>query len=743
MCRMLVHLFLLIASVSFSACSDDPAVAGRFSSVTVHGVGLPSGAVATVVLRLSGGVEEVKSLPATISSVPAGSYTIDAPSVDVNEIRYRPMDVPRSIDVPGASSVDVVIAYQAVEVEDQPQPQPQPYPPPTDPDTPRVWMTPERIAHLKDEAAANSTRWQSVLAAANIQVARGNQYSYSDVDAMPALCIVYLVTNDQRYANRVGDVITKYAVEENDLRSDQGYNYRSDLRKVTAALDWCRKGLSNAQRTQAATWLMNRADWVWPETNPSRTSGWGLWPSSNYYWGFMYTGPAALAAAGSDTGSSPLSGRDRPTFHKQLILDRWHSEAAPFLSANGKGGAWREGTNYESTERVAQVVDGYATAGIDITHPFLRESLLWRIHSTMPGGKYKALFGAQPRVSDAPTYLYDRHSALWAMTAASTGDDTDAMISYWLDMIGHVPSAIRGGSSAMAAELLLFDPEISKATGTHMLPLMYHAEGPGFVVGRASWDGAGMAWTFEAGPQAGEHGGLNANGFNIWGDGYWVSAGANLYSHSGIIYSTKYNNNLLVNGEGQRFGTSASPNRGNVMATQIGDGWFVVRGQAKDAYGTAADRPLADYLRTVVAIPSSGTYVVLDRVGVKTPSVPLTWLWHSKGEPELGSSYIVLKHPSNNYRCFVTVMSSMSPVVAVERFEKGLSGSTAATSYAATVTIPGKLSDVVATVFECGSASVPSITPSRTIDNGVVTIELGAVGKVMVPLDENLPVTRQ
>ena len=189
------------------------------------------------------------------------------------------------------------------------------------------------------------------------------------------LCLAYLATGNSTYATRAGAILTAYAVPGSvtALQGGSAYPYRFYLPLVTMGLDWCYSGLTVAQRHQAATWLMNQADWVWPESNPARTSAWGTTDfQDNYWWGFMMTGPAALAAAGDDTASGTSSGTDRPAYHQQLALTKWNTLAVPYFASTGAGGGWSEGTNYglEDTWFAGRFADAYLTAGEPLDNPW-------------------------------------------------------------------------------------------------------------------------------------------------------------------------------------------------------------------------------------------------------------------------------------------------------------------------------------------------------------------------------------
>ena len=113
----------------------------------------------------------------------------------------------------------------------------------------------------------------------------------------------------------------------------------------------------------------------------------------------MVGGPAALGAAGDDTGVGAVSGADRATYHRQLALSKWNNVAVPYFASDGLGGAWLEGTGYDSSHYVGEFAEAFLTAGVPVSDPFLKASLLWRMHRTMPGGQFKAPLGDQARDS--------------------------------------------------------------------------------------------------------------------------------------------------------------------------------------------------------------------------------------------------------------------------------------------------------------------------------------------------------
>jgi hypothetical protein len=703
---------------------------GEAAVLRVDVSGLPTGVLPVMTLVGPGGFELALTTTAVIPALTPGAYQLSAGNVTLDGYSYIPDPASTAIALMPAGHDTVTVVYHR-----------------TNPDGtlphPRVWMTPTRIAHLKAQAAANTVRWTRVKSASDKQLSRGAAYTSSDLKFLPDLCLTYLATNDQRYAARADVILRGYAVAANDLTGDSGYGIRFLLPVVTMGLDWCYGGLSPTARQQAATWLMDRADWVWPESNPDRPTGYGTkTATTNYFWGFLMTGPAALAAAEDDTGHGVLSGTNRPAFHQALALARWNDMGLPYLLGTSEGGAWTEGTNYESTWRLASFVDAFNTAGHPLSEPFLEASLRWRIHSTMPGGKFKVPFGDQPRVSTAPIYKYDRMAALYALDASATAPaDLRAQVYHWLDLIGEVATSETGTAVTLADELLRFDPQEPVASGFTAMPRDYLAPGPGFFIYRSSWtDPNTTVMAFQSGPNQG-HGGLSQNSLMIWKGKFWITADANIYSHSGTQGETDRHNTLTVGGKDQ---TLYDGNGGQIIGSpQVSDRLVVVRAQARDAYGRpgggSSGRTVANYLRTVAFLPQQDVFVIVDQATTVDAALTKTWRWHMKDPPQVSGRNFTLEGEARDYRCFGSVLAPTDVVVGTQAFSLGLNAAAGVTSHAVTVTTPARASDVVVTVLQCTGASSPPAAATATLTTGEAVVVVGGT-RVTVPFTDTAPV---
>ena len=606
---------------------------------------------------------------------------------------------------------------------------------------PRVMMNTTRATFVQLQYANNTTRWQNIKTAVDAQLAAGGTYTAGDEVTLWSLACAYLAGyNASSVAARVGVILTGYCISGNDLSGDSGYNYRWYLPLVSVGLDWCYAGLTTGQRHQAASWLMDRADWVWSDSNSSRSGAFGTDdPYDNYWWGFLTSGIAGLAASGDDTGTtavSPGSGTDRPAYHIALAQSKYTALALPVFVSDGVGGGWEEGTNYGIYDSwfAGEIVDSFATAGQSLSSTWNADGIRWFLHSTMPGFNCAIPFGDQPRSSAAYLYTYHRLAVL-SLAAQSGIDSTLAgQVQKWLALIGYVPTAEIGPTAALGIELLHYDPAASVASDLSGLPLDYIASGIGAVVHRNSWTdaNAGM-FVFHAGLMQESHAGLDANSLRIWRGGFWVSCDANIYSASGVAQATNCYNTMVVGGYKQAKSWDAA----TLLATQATSSLVVARGQAAPTYASGA---VTDYKRTVVYLPAKDTYLIVDDATAADSSNAKLFRWHCKSDPTAAISGMTFTLLTNDttYKGFGQVWLQASAVVAAEAEAPDGGGTT---SHAVTITLPtGTARQVTLTTIQLSTAgsapySITSVSNDgtnvyATVDGVAVTIPLDPSGTV-------------
>lgn len=506
---------------------------------------------------------------------------------------------------------------------------------------PRLWLTPERLQRLRACAAENTERWIRLKEVADDAV-NGTDATYEHI---AALALVYQVTGVAVYSQKAIEIALSEAVPENRLTEDDYYFYRDALPAVSIALDWLYDQMSASQRTQIATWLMDRADQCWPETNPARSEGWAIDnPSNNYYSGYLMTWPAALAAYGED---------NRAASHISLAVNRYRTQVRPYLQSWGRGGVMAESTNYDSTFRYALILDGHRTAtGEDFLNDpdcgFFADSLYWRIHSTTPSWDAYYPLGDQTRISHAPLSEFDRMRALIPLDTA--GDSNAALFAQsWLDTIDPNTS---DHWFAIPWEVLYYHENLHSAAQIDSLPLWYFASGPGLLVQRTSWTPEATYWGIWSGPYREAHQNADVNGFLIYKGG-WLVGNTTIWSYSGDFSATIYQNNVTIGGvgqEGQTPDTDYPEEAGTVLKLEVAEDYSLFEGQGAQAYTVLRNyggKPqVQDYVRKFVNL-GENLFMVYDRITTVNPNAPKEWHLHSATDiTQMGRGYWF---DNNNY----------------------------------------------------------------------------------------------
>ncbi len=492
---------------------------------------------------------------------------------------------------------------------------------------PRVWLNPTRLAQLKTFAARNTPRWQKVLAAADFALTNENATIWGDDGAGVELGLAYQITGNAAYAKRDIELLVAEAIPSNDLsQGGEWYGYRY-LPDYIAAYDWCYDQMTVEQRHQVAKWLMDRADAVWPDTNPDRAGGWGLWPSSNYYWGYMFTAPAALAAYGDDpTVMGTTSSPNRPQYHIDLGLAHWKNSLVPWANSIGVGGMFSEGTGYDATFYLGMFTDSYLTAySTDLTNnggtSFLHDSILWRLYSTMP--TLDRYFPLGDRPGNSAGYLGDFDRWRISMPMAATSDKAaKSYAKMWLNTITPNLDTTR----IMCGYDFLYYNEDSPACSYTSLPLWYYASGPGILLRRSDWTANASYFGIWAGSNAEAHQDMDVNGFQIF-KGDWLAGAASIWSNSGEIEYTGSHNNITFSGAGQTWQNpdNGDPSPGGWMIKQENTSEYsYFAGQGAPAYLISGNNPVSDYVRKFIYLPGD-EYIILDRLKVNNSALVKEW----------------------------------------------------------------------------------------------------------------------
>lgn len=647
---------------------------------------------------------------------------------------------------------------------------------------PRIWMDDTALTRLRLQVANNTTRWQNLKASADLAVSAG-AYSAGEEIRLSDVALAYLAVVDTNpslaatYATAAGVLLDGFCTTARltAMRSDSGYPYRSDYPNVACGLDWAYDGLTQPQRENAATWLMDAADWVWGESNSSRVAGYGVNdPANNYFAGFCYTGLGAIAASGDDTSTvgyieAYAGDDDRPLFHRNLVASKFTDDFVPVLEEahptgdpmNGPsgalGGQFAEGTAYgmASAWYMARIVDGYRTAGTPLAvQGFWADAVVAMMNITMPGFTYMVPIGDQARDSSAALYQYQRLAIQRYATIMAADADLAAQAHYWIGQVGQVPAGTGSTSQTLVEETILYDPAASAATDLSALPLGFYADGAGLVVWRSSWtDPNALAIAFDA-VAAEAHRVGAGNSLMIWKGGEWLSCNANIYSSSGINVQTSQFNSMTAGADalGQAYQRLRVPGNGSeiIGTPSFASNLVYMRGQAKTAYGFEYDvdyagvriRTVTNFLRTIAVLPTKNTIIVVDQVTVVDAGVAKTFYWHCLNTPTRSGQTFKLSNPSGTYHAYGQVhLPASGLTTAVADYNLNDNVPATVTSKAVTVTGPtGTAAELFVTTMQISSAGAAPYTASASSDGTNVTVVVDDL-TVTIPLNGTSAVT--
>lgn len=577
---------------------------------------------------------------------------------------------------------------------------------------PRVWLTPACLARMKADAAWMPLRWKRIIENAERAVSLPDPPHQMG----PILALAYQVTGEARYGYAAIRIIVKFSIPANDLKQDQMFWYRTVLPDTAAVYDWCYELMTPAERTQVAGYLMDRADAAWPETNGGKNTWACDSPQNNYFWGLLMTWTASLAVYGDE---------ERAPQHLALALTKWRILAHPFLDGWGKGGVFAESLNYDSTWRLAYILDAHRTAtGENLADEpgftFLPDSIRWRLHSTAPDLKTKYALGdlSGRELNDA-----DRFRVLLALPLL-----TDARLQgygqHWLNTIGHRAAGV---DSYLMGEFLYYAAAASAIDYTQAEPLHYFAPGPQVLLQRSDWSAAATYWGIWAGKLEQGHQARDVNGFRLWKGG-WLVGDASIWSASGTANHTSAQNNFSFGGAEQYWLAEGDTNA--TLRREVAATYTYFAGQGAAAYNRFK-RVCTDYVRKFVALPGD-RFLVFDRVSLVEATRSKEWHLHSQQTITIaGRNY---RFDNGSYRLHgASLLPEGDTTLAVVPQEFGYQN--ARSSYRLDVTVnAGRATDYLLNVFQVTPVAVDTVPEAQALGTMAGNMAGALVGDTVVLL---------
>lgn len=533
---------------------------------------------------------------------------------------------------------------------------------------PRLYLTPTKLAALRERARDSNPRWTAVKDEAD-----------DPEGEMHAKALVGVITGQASYCDAALALALTQAADPD--------NYSGKAGNVALVYDWCHDRLSSAQQATLIAYLNASCDTDHQDDND--TPGWGnYWP--------RWTSSYALAGIASH-GENPRATEWLDEYRSARIANL----QTPLLDRIADGGAWPEGTVYDWIANVARVkaMEAWRSGtGEDLfrSSRWFGERLGFLLLRHVPGTaeQWGRDYHPYPSNGDGERNRgtmvnYERIMGLILIERFS-----DDPLARQLQAYLATPPADTSYAFEAHDEMLFFNPEQPSLPPTLLAHL---AAGTGTVLLRSGWPSGAAdtdAWathlTFQCGDHFTYHQHYDQNAFTLQkGADLLVDAG--VYSGDGLSYHdqnyyvrTVAHNTLLVqnpaesfdgarpdaesNDGGQRppYPASRSPQTvaywdehathyetGNIRRFENVPAFAYVLGDATAAYNNPAYNQAMDtglsgnvakltrFLRELVYLrPAPGSQadylVLLDRVGVARDSFSganTKLLFHTMGQP--------------------------------------------------------------------------------------------------------------
>jgi hypothetical protein len=595
-------------------------------------------------------------------------------------------------------------------------------------DRPRLFLTPAILTRLRAEAAANSPRWLSLKNVCDSYMAETSPY----LADMRNYALAYQITGNPAYADKaisLAQLDINMGMAALNQAGTHGYDVRSILPEVATVYDWCYDRFTPAQRAAFRAQLEAWADWVWPETNPSRVGGWSVDnPGDNFYHGFMMTWMVGLALS----GDSP-----KAAGYVAAARRRWETEAAPYLSKYGAGGYSLEGTNYgtETYYRIFWYLEAHHTAtGEDLFNApgftWPREAITAKLYLTTPGMDRLYPGGDQPRDRLAPLSDYARSSALVALSVLDS--TTAGYARWWLD---HTHPNVNTWRWRLWEQFLWYRSDVEPIDYTAVLPRGYLAPGAGWMTSRSDWGPDATYVSMMCGPTRESHQDLAQNGFMIFRR-EWLAASARLAGGYGILRGAADNNTITIGGLGQPGPQPELPkDLVKVIHFADTDQYAYFAGEAKDAYTFwkwPNAIPVLNGFRRHLLFLKPHRVVIFDRIDAVDASQVKTWHLNTLTEPTVTSdSY---QSTVAGVTLFGKTLQPPGGILAKVPINQGPQG--ALSSWRVDVSAPtGKNLDLFLNVLETAPATQTTPTPVQAVQTGRGSLVGAEIGDQVVVFD--------
>ena len=493
--------------------------------------------------------------------------------------------------------------------------------------------------------------------------------------------------------------------------------------------DWCRAGMTTAQRTRWKD-FGNQAVWnVWNHSQArwgTRTVPWTGWsvdnPVNNYHYSFLEaTMLLGLATHGENDMADGWLTRFRTTKIENQLIPTFNSDLV--------GGGSREGTGYGiAMKNLWQLYDWWERSTgerlADRT-PHTLASMPWMIHSIAPTLDRIAPTGDHARDSEA--LLFDYHRDYLQKLA----------ILFPNERISGVVKTLLGQSSVrqMSQHFMRYSDYVYDLAPIASRPLTelstaYWASGTGSFSMRNDWTPTSAWANFICGSLTESHAHNDQGSFVLF-KGAWLAYDSNIDGRSGIEQEQWFHNTVrFESGSGTAFGQVYNRTC-NMRALANTGGWAYAMAQITPMY--AASAGILKSEREFVFIKPS-TFVIFDRAQTSNAGTRRIFTMNFPEPPTVNGAVTSLVIGSNRFDMRRIVPASASttvtlwrdvsdnfrypppaPLITAARMDVLDTGSDASTEFLHVVGLGGSVTGAVASNGVGQTGTTITLTDGRTV----------------------------
>ncbi len=522
---------------------------------------------------------------------------------------------------------------------------------------PRVYFNEAQVARLStalEQGTPAAVRFRDFV---DQRLQGGDPYEFRGWHA----ALLYVLTNDQAYADLAISYADEYVMEEEALIGagerpnvafDSYLEVGDRVGDVMLVYDWCHDRVTPEQGARWIAWANQAVYNVWhPEeaTWGGASFPWSGWsiddPVNNYYFSFLR---ATMLVGLATYAENP----DAPGWVDQFRQTKIAEQLVPRYEAELMGGGSREGTGYGVAMgglfKLYDIWEQSTGESIDDLTSHARLSVPYLTHAIVPTADRLAPIGDHAR--DSTASLFDYHRDYLLALGSLYPSDPAVLASRTLLASSSVPEM---GQGFMRFSDFLYDPAGQPSAGLETLYPVYHAQGVGHVFGRSDWTPSATWMGLIAGSYSQSHAHHDQGSLLVY-QGEWLAYDANVDSHSGIRQEEELHNLVRIEAGGQvvRMHEGAPPTVLHALAddAQV----FYLSADAAPVYdGQGVDR----VGREVVWI-KPGVFVVRDVVATSDASARRVYQLNTPISPSVSGRRVTMDGQSSSLDLFVVAPSS-------------------------------------------------------------------------------------